>query len=683
MRLLFDLETDGFLATATTVHCASIRDVVTKEHWSYGPDQIAEALIKLSEADVLAGHNIQRFDIPMLKKLYGWDPRAGVAIHDTMIIARLKHPNIKATDGDLARKGTLPTQYVGKHSLGAWGYRLGMHKGDYAQLRRAEALAAGITDERALARYVWGTYTKDMHEYMDQDTLTNLSLYEHLDPDNYSLAAIELEHRIAKVCNAMEQAGVPFDTKKAAALHVDLVTQAGVIEERLKEQFGFWFAPEKPAMLTEMIDGKKVVSCPASQHVPKVNNSRYGYVKGHPYTKLQKVVFNPGSRDHIAHVLRRKGWVPKKFTDGGKAQFDEEVLQSVVAEFPEMESLDRYFMLEKRLSQLVGGKQAWLNHVVEDGPNGIAMIHGAMNPMGTATSRAAHFAPNLGQVPNMASPYGGECRELFYAPPGFKFLGADMSGLELRGLAHYLAPLDGGKYMKTVCDGDVHWMHAQAMGLVGPDEPRNKNSKLHTIIREDGSKRFIYAYVYGAWDDMCGQIIYDCLVKARRDGGPEGVALYDKFFPRGIQKTTLRNAGAKVRADFLQRIEGYAKLQERIQYQVQKYSWVYGLDERKIWTRSEHSALNFLIQSCGAILCKRWLSAVYDDLCSKYRWGWDGDFVMCLWIHDEVQLCVREGLEKEIGDIIVKHARAAGEAYGFRGPLDSSFAVGTTWRETH
>lgn len=669
-RLLFDTESDGFVATSTKVHCVAAIDVDTKERLNWLPSQIDEACAALDTADVLIGHNIQRHDVPLLTKLKGFKLRAGVSLRDTMILARLKFPNIKQTDGDLARAGTLPTNYVGKHSLGAWGHRLNCHKGDYSQIRQAEALAAGITDPKALARYVWGTWTQEMQDYMVQDCETNLALWDHLDPDNYSLAAIELEHRIANVCNAMEQAGVPFDTKKAAALHVDLVTQAGVIEERLKEQFGFWYAPEKP-------------NAEASVHTPKVNNSLYGYVKGQPYTKLKQVVFNPGSRDHIAHVLKVQGWVPKKFTDGGKAQFDEEVLQSVVAEFPQMEALDRYFMLEKRLSQLVGGKQAWLNHVVKDGPGGIAMIHGAMNPMGTATSRAAHFMPNLGQVPNMASPYGPECRELFCAPPGFKFLGADMSGLELRGLAHYLAPMDGGKYMDIVCNGDIHWTHAQAMGLVGPDVDRDKHSKLHTILREDGSKRFIYAYIYGAWDDMCGQIIYDCLVKARRDGGPEGVALYDKFFPQGIKKTTLRNAGAKVRADFMTRIDGYAKLQERIQHQVKTYGWVYGLDERKIPIRSEHSALNFLIQSCGAILCKRWLCDVYEELCSKYKWGWDGDFVMCLWVHDEGQFCVREGLEEEIGAIIVKHARASGETYGFRGPLDSSFAIGATWRDTH
>jgi DNA polymerase I len=663
-RYLYDTESDGFVATSTKVHCVSIRDVDTKEHWSYGPDQIPEALEKLSEADVLIGHNIQRHDGPLLKKLYNWDPKAGVQIKDTMIIARVKFPNVKDTDGDLVRAGTMPAgkKYQGKHSLGAWGYRLGEHKGDYSDLRAAQAIEAGLTSPKDIAHFVWGTYTPAMHEYMDQDTLTNVKLWEHLDPDNYSLAAIELEHRIAIVCNAMEQAGVPFDIEKAKALHVELISEKAKVEDELKRQFGFWYATEKP-------------TAEASLRMPKVGNKTTGVVKGQPYTKLKIVEFNPGSRANIAKVLKDRGWKPKKFTDGGAPQFDEEVLQSVVSEFPEMAGIDRYLMLDKRLSQLADGKQSWLTAVQEDG-----RIHGVINPMGTTTSRASHFLPNLGQVPNMASPYGPECRELFYAPKGWRFLGADMSGLELRALAHYLQPLDGGKYMDIVTDGDVHWLHAQVMGLVEGD--RDKHSELHTLIREDGSKRFIYAYIYGAWDDMCGTIIHDALVKAKRLG-PEGLALYQKFFGDGPGENTLRNQGRKVRANFLKRIDGFEKLKERIDHQVERFGWLYALDERKVPTRSSHSALNFLIQSCGSILCKRWACDVFEDLCSKYRLGPDGDFQLVLWIHDELQLLVREGLEKEIGDIIVKHARAAGEPYGFRGPLDSQAKSGSNWAQTH
>jgi hypothetical protein len=235
--------------------------------------------------------------------------------------------------------------------------------------------------------------------------------------------------------------------------------------------------------------------------------------------------------------------------------------------------------------------------------------------------------------------------------------------------------------MDIVTDGDVHWLHAQVMGLVEGD--RDKHNELHTLIREDGSKRFIYAYIYGCWDDMAGQIVHDALIKAKRLG-PEGNALYEKFFGTGnLGENALRNIGRRTRANFLKRIDGFETLKDKLSYQVEKFNWVYGLDERKIPIRSEHSALNFLIQSCGAILCKRWVCDTYEELCSKYKWGWDGDFVMVTWVHDEIQIVCREGLEKDIGDIMVKHARSAGDAYGFRGPLDSQAKSGQSWRDTH
>ena len=470
--------------------------------------------------------------------------------------------------------------------------------------------------------------------------------------------AVTLEHRIARVCDAIETAGVPFDVKKAADLHVRLITEKARIEDTLIEQFGSWEVP------TELL-------------VPKRDNKTLGYKKGVPIQKYKTVTFNPGSRQNIAKVLIDRGWKPKKFTDGGQPQFDEEVLQSVVLSYPEMAGVDTYLMLDKRLSQLAEGKQAWITTVKEDG-----RIHGVINPMGTATSRCSHFLPNLAQVPNSSSPFGPECRELFYAPKGWKFLGADVSGLELRALAHYLAPLDGGKYMKTVIDGDIHWANAQAMGLVTGE--RDKHNALHTLLREDGSKRFIYGFVYGAGSEKCGEIIHDCLVKAKRDCGPEGEALYQKFFGAGaLKENALKNVGTRVKANFTKRIEGFQGLKDRIDNQVERFGWVYALDERKVPTRSAHSALNFLIQSAGAVLCKTWACSAFEDICSRYKLGPDGDVQFVLFVHDELQLLVRDGLEQEIGESLISHARASGEPYKFRGPLDANYKVGKSWAATH
>jgi DNA polymerase-1 len=705
-RLLFDVESNGFLANATKVHCVAVEDVDTGEQWDFKPDQIKEAGELLSQADVLIGHNIQRFDVPLLFKLVpSFVPKHNVRIIDTMVCARVIYPNVKATDAVLIRKGQMPPgrEYQGKHTIGSWGYRLGCPKGDYAKARTAAFLILyPHATEEEIARYVWGEWNQDMHDYMLQDRSTNVELWQHLKVDNYAPAAIELEHRANRVCDAIQDAGVPFNRSAAVELHAKLVARKADIEKQLCEQFGFWYQPvspdpakatftpkqpsTKPAVATLGEDGCYTWSNPSywgeySEEENDVWNERKQKMErkrafiGYPCTKLKKVEFNPGSRAHIARLLKLRGWEPTEFTDSGEPSLTEEVLENVVQLYPEFNGIGEYLMLEKRLGQLAEGDKAWLAYMQDDG-----RIHGAINPMGTITSRGAHFAPNLGQVPNAASPYGHECRQLFYAPAGYSFLGADMSGLELRGLAHFLHPYDGGAYMKQVLEGDVHWANAIAMGLA--DGPRDKSNPLHTIVREDGSKRIIYATIYGAWDDKIGELVFATLSKARRDCGEEGLALYQKFFKSASPSAKqLRAAGQRVREGLIKGIAGFEDLKEKIALQVEKKGWVPGLDKRRIPIRSDHSALNFMIQSAGAILCKRWMCDAFDELCAKYRLGID--FQLVLWVHDELQLLVRKGLEKEIGDIVVKNAKTAGEPYGFRGPLDSEAKVGSNWDDTH
>jgi DNA polymerase-1 len=492
LRLLFDTESNGFVANATKVHCIGITDVDTGEYTGYRPDQLAQGLARLADAEVLIGHNILRHDIPLLKKLHKIQLRPGVKLKDTMVISRLIFPNLKASDKNLIDAGKMPpgNKYKGKHSIGAWGYRLGAPKGDYAQIREAEARALGLDDPKAIAEFVWGTFNEDMFAYMAQDVATNFALWKHCNPDQYPQKPIDLEHRIARVCDAMNIAGVPFDLPAAGELQAELTGRKHEIEVKLKERYGFWFAPTSP-------DPTKAI------FIPKKANKEAGYwgdewtteepdpkrpgktktkkhFKGYACTKLKEVEFNPGSSDHLAKVLTDQGWKPTKFTEGGKPAMDEEVIESIANQFPEMDGLAELLMINKRLSQLVGGKSSkypLIDSVQEDG-----CIHGVINPMGTITSRAAHMFPNLGQVPSAKKPYGKAFRALFtkhvpsvYKGSAFptkvgkllpwKFLGADQAGLELRGLAHYLFPLDGGKYMKVVIEGDPHWMHVNAMGL--------------------------------------------------------------------------------------------------------------------------------------------------------------------------------------------------------------------------
>ncbi|MFI4971121.1 MAG: DNA polymerase [Hyphomicrobiales bacterium] len=713
LRLLYDSESNGFVANATKLHCIGITNVDNGAYKGYRPNEVDDALRDMDKADVLIGHNIARHDNPLLKKLKGFTPRPGVLIKDTLVISRVIFPNLKATDTALIDAGKMPpgNKYKGKHSIGAWGYRLGNPKGDYAALMEAKAREMGLEHPQDIANFVWGEFNEEMFSYMRQDCLTNFDLWKHLNPDQYPQAPLDLEHRVARVCDAMNIAGVPFDLQAAGEIQAELVGKKHDIEVKLKARYGFWYAPTSPdptkALFVPKAPNKKMGYWGDEGEPYKVTDPETGKTKtikpfkGYPCTKIKIVEFNPGSSDHLAKVLQAEGWKPTKFTEGGKPAMDEEVIESIGNQFPEMGELATLLMVNKRLSQLVGGassKYPLIDSVQEDG-----CIHGVINPMGTITSRGAHMFPNLGQVPSAKKPYGKQFRALFtrHKPTVYrgsalptmvgkvlpwKFLGADQQGLELRGLAHYLAPLDGGKYAKTVIEGDPHWLHAVVMGLA--EGERDKHNSLHTVVREDGSKRFIYAYIYGCGDGKAGEIIYEALLNARRTCGAAGEALYVKFFGEdAVDEAKLKKVGKKVRKAFLTRIEGFGKLQDKLSEQVTKRARVIGLDGRIIPIRSDHSALNFLIQSAGAIVCKQWLVDAFEECERRFGYNWDdpwsGDFVFVLWVHDEVQLCVREGLEEEIGNILVECARKAGDPFGFRVPLDSEWVPGNTWEDTH
>lgn len=268
-RLLFDTEGNGFVNTATKFHCIGITDVATGQYEGYRPDGLKEAVRRLELADTIIGHNIQRHDVPLLKRLAGFQPKAGQQLRDTMIMARVIYPNVKATDKDLIDRGRMPAgrDYQGKHTIAAWGYRLGIPKGDYAQIRRAQALAQGITDEKAIIEYVWGEFNEDMFEYMAGDCATNLALWKHLRADEYAQAPLDLEHRVARVCDAIEAHGVPFDLAAAQDLHVKLLTRQHELEKRLKQEFGFWYQPISPNPTKALF-------------TPKRKNAKAGYWGG-------------------------------------------------------------------------------------------------------------------------------------------------------------------------------------------------------------------------------------------------------------------------------------------------------------------------------------------------------------------------------------------------------------------
>lgn len=649
-RILFDVEGNGLLPELTKLHCIAAVDVDTGEAKDFKYDQLREAREYLESAELLIAHYGLLYDFPALAKILDFHVPFEKQ-RDTVVIARLKFPDIKAFDSvrnkKLAEAGQpLMGELFGSHSIEAWGQRLGIPK-----------LHTNITD--------WAEWTPEIHERCIGDVRTNLALWRHLKPETYSQQAIELEHRTARLCNMITEAGWPFDVAAAGALHGTLTEEKAKLEEALKAEFGGWYKDK-------------------GGFVPKKDNKKLGYVAGAPLTKLEWTEFNPNSTQHIERCLRKLGWNPTSFTDGGRAKLDEEVIEGLEAQFPQAAGLARYLMIDKRLGQLANGDNAWLKLVSDEN-----RIHAQYNPMGAVTSRASHYKPNIAQVPAVKSPYGKECRALFHVPPGWEQVGADMSGLELRCLAHYMAKYDGGAYGEQVLDGDVHWVNVIAMGLLEPGTERITDETdplypLHTGLREDGGKRFLYAWLYGTGDEKAGKIILECC-RLVKNINPEWSFVYEKFFGSdpAPSKKKLKAVGAAVKYALMQKTKGLSRLVNTIKALAEKGT-LPGLDRRILPVRSEHAALNTLLQAAGAILCKRWICDSYDALIAEgLKWGWDGDFVFLGWIHDELQVACRNGLGDRIGAVLTRCAQQAGQPFDFRISLDSTYKIGNDWSSTH
>lgn len=595
MALIFDLETNGLLDEVTKVHCLVIKNTETGTTKTFKEDTIKDGLKWLQEWDdgYIVGHNVIKYDIPVIKKLYPWFDINPDMVRDTLVMARLIAANIKVFDVNYMASGRLPKKLYGSHSLAAWGHRLGNYKGDYQD--------------------GWEVFTQEMLDYCVQDVHVTHTLLNKLISKNFSEESIQLEHQVAWLMAKQERNGFFFDEIKASELYSVLVKRRGELERELKDYFGSW-----------------EVRLP--NFIPKVNNKSRGYVKGVPVEKYKTIEFNPASRDHISNrLINLYGWKPTEVTANGKPKVDEVVLSNL--NYPPCKLLTEYLLVSKRVSQLAEGDQAWLKLVKK------GKIHGSVNPNGAVTGRATHAYPNISQVPSSASPYGNDCRALFTVPNGWTLVGADASGLELRCLAHYMACWDKGKYGQVLLNGDIHTENQKAAGL--DTRPQ--------------AKTFIYAFLYGAGDAKIGSIV----------NGDD-------------------RSGRELKKKFLGSLPALGELVKSVQDSARE-GYLTGLDGRKIYVRSSHSALNTLLQGAGAIVCKKWLVLLEERLTSLgLEHGWAGHYAFCAWSHDEVQIACRT---EEIADQVAKAATdcvaLAGEYFKFRCPLAGESKKGKTWADTH
>ena len=416
-----------------------------------------------------------------------------------------------------------------------------------------------------------------------------------------------LEHQVAQILTKQELHGWYFDERAAWELASSLRKELEETSKLLHNRHPFVAGP---------------------LFTPKRDNRSQGYVKGAQSTRLREL--NPTSRDHISWILQTfHGWKPTQLSPTGKPIIDEIVLKEMAASGGPSIALEFLKCLDitKSLGMISEGTNAWLKLCTS-----ASRIHHHCS-VATNTHRCAHRKPNLGQTKS-----DPEFRKLFTATPGQVMVGADLAGIELRMLSHYLSKYDGGRYADILLNGDIHQVNADAIGVT--------RRQVKTIS---------YAFIYGAGNAKIG-LSYDST----------------------LSDSQAKKKGKEIREAFVAAIDGLAELLEAVKKKTKEKGFLLSIDGRPIKVDSPHKALNYLLQSSAAVVAKRWMvinqnTIKETGLCAS----------QLAFIHDELQFeCAPEHAD-DLSTSLVFSAAAAGEYYNLRIPIEAEAKKGRDWSEVH
>ena len=408
-----------------------------------------------------------------------------------------------------------------------------------------------------------------------------------------------LEHRVQDILTKQEIHGWYFDEQKAQQLESSLRREMEETQAILCGQFPFVAGP---------------------LFTPKRDNSTQGYRAGCEIQRIKE--FNPTSRDHIAWILTTHLNVKlTKTTTTGKPIIDEIILTEIDIPFSRL--CAKCLTIKKKLGMISEGVNAWRKLVTTSN-----RIHHHCS-VATNTFRCAHRNPNLGQVPA-----GPEFRELFTASPGKIMVGADLSGIELRMLAHYLGRYDGGRYADILLNDDIHQVNADKIGIT--------RRQVKTVT---------YAFLYGAGNEKIG-MSYD----------------------NSLQPKEARKKGQEIREAYVSAIEGLADLLGAVSHKAAQ-GHIMACDGRRVLVDSPHKGLNYLLQCSAGVVAKRWMVIANDLVQVKAS--------QLAFVHDELQYECEQDYADTLMETLENSATLAGHYYNLRCPIAAEAKKGKTWADVH
>lgn len=627
-RVIFDIETDGLNPSLIWVLVA--RDIDTNEEFVFErPDQSPRALHEFTPTvGMWIGHNIISFDLPVLYRLISEFSIVANAVVDTLVCCRLFNYSL-----------------TGGHSLEAYGERLGFPKKKHEQ---------------------WDVYSNEMLERCKQDVEITHQLFKRLEPYIYNpewKQALRTEHDMAWICNELHDNGFKFDKEKAEEMHRSFLSEIQELDREITKEF-----PPKPRIIGEITPRRTKKGTLSKTNLRFAGNDRSYYSADCPFTRFEWEQFNPSSTVQIVERLNEAEWRPTEKTKGhleaeravrdGKEgaeerlekfrktgwKVSEENLSTLPPDAPKAaQSLVRRLLLDSRRSTL----EEWLKAVSEP----YKRIHGRFMHIGAWTHRMSHQNPNMANVPTHKL-YGPEMRALWGVEPGWRLLGVDAEGIQLRIFAHYI---EDETFIKALEEGkkeDGSDPHSLNERILAP------NTKGKQETARDIAKRYIYAWLLGAGNRKQAEIL---------GVSPQGAREREEHF-----------------------IKSYPGLEELKKVRIPRDAergYFIGLDGRKVKCDSEHLMLAGYLQNGEAVIMK--MACLWWHKMLRVNWLLDTDWRFVNFVHDEWQTEIID--DQEIVELIahyqVNSFQTVGEQLGLKCKLaGEAKGVDTPaycWKDTH
>lgn len=629
---VFDTETNGLLNELDTVWILSVQNLKTGELKSFSDyddelPPLKEGLELLTQAAELIAHNQLTFDLLALEKVLGWKPSANTKLTDTLVYSQVL--NYK--------------RFGFGHSLKKWGEEL-------------EDLKVEHED--------WSQYSPEMRNRCESDVRLNTKVYKTLieelksrkHPDKL-LLSIEAEQAVSKFVGKANLLGWPFDYDYGLELLKQIEAAMKKIEEFINPQLRKRFAP---------MDAKEDVKSPAY-----VKNGDYaartyswfeipawrGQEGDRPiqgdYCRVQLLQPDIGSTEAVKVKLQELGWKPtewnyRKNEKGVPVKTSPKLTDDSLEPLGAFgAAISEYYTLRARHSILSG----WLEQVEV---NNDGRLRGDCFVIGTPTRRSVHKI--IANIPAEGkAAFGGEFRKLFKAKPGWKIVGTDSKGNQLRGLAHLIG---NDKFTETILKGDIHSENRRIietiLGHKMPGDPTNPENDL--VKRRDRAKKFIYAYLFGSGAVKTALICLD-----RPDS----------------------ELGQKIKNGYASAVPGLKQLLERLKKifdassKKAKHSYILAIDSSPVFLDSTHVMLCYALQSFEKITVSLGLMLGIQQL-EKEGIPYEPLIMM----HDEVNLQVPEEFAEKTKQIMEKAFAEGPKLLGVM-IMEGDSKIGDTWAEAH